>query len=211
VISFDRGGPRDGTGDTEAYLQTVRQNLRLFGVDGFVDLIVGEVSRTVSAVPKDARISVLMLDADGSIDRDIGHFIGRVIPGGAIIIDDCADLVRLKRVSMTTVRVDSKMRLAYLLLSYFKSKGIISEGTQIKYTYFGEKLRGPPDGMLDLNEVVEIYRKLVFTSAAFSPLHTARRMAIRLLQRVSPTFTQRLRVLYRRNVSETPHQHQPGG
>jgi hypothetical protein len=90
------------------------------------------------------------------------------------------------------------MRLTFLLLSYFKSKGVLSEGTQIKDTYFGEKLRGLPDDDHHAGEILEIYRQLIFTSANLSPLRTARVLAIRLLNRINPSFTQRLRVRGRR-------------
>lgn len=202
VISFDRGVSRSGVGDAEAFLGKVQRNLEFFKVDDLVELVVGDVSETAAVVPHDAEISVLMLDADGSIDRDIGLFFNRVIPGGMIIIDDCADIVKVKRVGFSTTKIDSKLRLAFLLLSYFKSKGIISEGTQIKHTYFGEKLRGCRDDKLDLKEILEVYRQLVFTSAETSPLQSARALSIELLKRISPRFTQRLRVLYRRHISK---------
>jgi precorrin-6B methylase 2 len=195
VVSFGRAR------DPDAYRRRVKQNLRFFGVEDLVELIVGEVGNTADAIPEHDRISVLVIDADGSIDRDMALFFNRVVPGGAIIIDDCTDLVRMRRVGWsTTIRIDAKMRLAYLLLSYFKSKGIISAGTQIKNTYFGEKLRGFPDDKLDLNDVLEVYRQLIFTTARMSPWQPIRRTSIQLLQRISPTYTARLRVLYRRNV-----------
>ena len=100
VISFDRGRSRyDGIGD-DAYLRMVKQNLRLFGVEDFVELILGEIPENASAVSEDARISLLMLDADGCIDRDIALFFNRVVPGGGIIIDDCDDRVRLRRTGL---------------------------------------------------------------------------------------------------------------
>ncbi|HEY3145708.1 MAG TPA: class I SAM-dependent methyltransferase [Dongiaceae bacterium] len=204
VISFDRGRERSGRGNPAAYAEAVRRNLRHFGVEDLVELVVGEIKKTAGAVPASAEISVLMLDADGAIDRDLGLFFSRVAPGGPIIIDDCADLVRLERVGLRTTRIDAKMRLTYLLLSYFKENHVLSEGTQIKDTYFGEKLRGFPGDHLDLNDILEIYRQLVFTSAKTSAWATARLLAIRLLKRINPTLTQRLRVHGRRHVSAHP-------
>ncbi|HEV8392148.1 MAG TPA: class I SAM-dependent methyltransferase, partial [Dongiaceae bacterium] len=54
VISFDRGRRRSGKGDPHRYLETVKKNLRYFGVEDLVDLVVGEVSETVHRVPESA-------------------------------------------------------------------------------------------------------------------------------------------------------------
>jgi predicted O-methyltransferase YrrM len=204
VISFDRGRQRSGRGDPHAYQEEVERNLRHFGVEDYVDLVVGEVNKTADAVPPSAKICMLMLDADGAIDRDLGHFFGRVVPGGSIVIDDCADLVRVRRVDLSTSRIDAKMRLTYLLLSYLKDKHFLTEGMQIKDTYFGQKLRDFPDGQLDRDDILEIYRQLVFTSARTSAVAAARLLAIRLLNKISPTLTQRLRVHARRHISAHP-------
>jgi predicted O-methyltransferase YrrM len=204
VISFDRGRQRSGRGDPHAYLEGVKRNLRHFGVEEYVELVVGEVNKTADVVPQSAEISMLMLDADGAIDRDLGLFFSRVAPGGAVIIDDSADLVRVHRVGFSTTKIDAKMRLTYLLLSYFKDNHFLSEGMQIKDTYFGQKLRDFPDGELNRDDILEIYRQLVFTSARTSALVAARSLAIRMLKKINPTLTQRLRVHARRHISAHP-------
>jgi predicted O-methyltransferase YrrM len=208
VMSFDRGRERSGRGDPHAYQEQVERNLRHFGVEDYVELVVGEVNKTAGAVPQSAEISMLMLDADGAIDRDLGHFFNRVVPDGSIIIDDCADRVRVRRVGFSITKIDSKMRLTHLLLSYFKSNRFLSEGTQIKDTYFGRKLRDFPDGCPNPDDMLEIYRQLVFTSARTSALVTARSLAVRMLGRINPALTQRLRVLARRHISA--HSKRPG-
>jgi precorrin-6B methylase 2 len=176
--------------------ETVKRNLRIFGVEDLVEVITGDVGDTASTVPESSKISVLMLDADGRIDRDFLQFFNQVVPRGVIIIDDCADVVRIHRTSLSTVQIDAKMRLTYLLLLHFKGKGIISAGRQFGQTYFGEKLCGP-NYQFDLVEILEVYRKMVFTSAATTPLQTLRRLGLMGTNAISPALAQRLRVLYR--------------
>jgi precorrin-6B methylase 2 len=185
VITFGRGAS-----------DTVKRNLKVFGVEDLVEVLTGDVAYTASAVPEGTEISVLMLDADGRIDRDFLQFFNQLAPHGTLIIDDYADVVRVHRVSLSTVQIDAKMRLTYLLLSHFKSKGIISAGRQFRHTYFGEKLCGP-NYQFDLAEILEVYRQIVFTSAAATPLHTVRRMGLMVANAVSPILAQRLRVLVR--------------
>lgn len=204
VISFDRGRTRAGQGDPHAYQELVKRNLRHFGVEEYVELVVGEVNKTADTVPRSAEICLLMLDADGAIDRDLGHFFNRVVPGGLIVIDDCADRVRVRRVGFSITKIDAKMRLTHLLLSYFKSNRFLSEGMQIKDTYFGHKLRDFPDGCPNPDDMLDIYRQLVFTSARTSALVTARSLAVRMLGRINPKLTQRLRVHGRRYISAHP-------
>lgn len=185
VVTFGRGRS-----------EIVKRNLRDFGVEHLVEVVTGDVGETASAVLPDAKISVLMLDADGRIDRDFVEFFNRVVPHGTIIIDDCVDVVQLHRTGFSSMGIDAKMRLTYLLLSYFKSKGIISMGCQLRHTYFGEKLCNSPYEF-ELAEILEIYRQLIFTSAKVTAPQGLRRVGLRLIKALSPALAQRLRVQYR--------------
>ncbi|WP_457093005.1 class I SAM-dependent methyltransferase [Microvirga sp. P5_D2] len=185
VVTFGRG-----------HLEIVKRNLRDFGVENLVEVVMGDVGDTASAVPHSAKISVLMLDADGRIDRDFIEFFNRVVPQGVVIIDDCVDVMRFHRTGFSSMAIDAKMRLTYLLLSYFKSKGIISMGCQLRHTYFGEKLCNSPYEF-DLTEILEVYRQLIFTSAKATAPESLRRVGLRFIKAISPALAQRLRVQYR--------------
>jgi predicted O-methyltransferase YrrM len=174
----------------------VKRNLREFGVEHLVEVVTGDVGYTASAVPHSAKISVLLLDADGRIDRDFIEFFNRVVTHGVVIIDDCVDVVRLHRTGFTSMAIDAKMRLTYLLLSHFKSKGIISMGCQLRHTYFGEKLCNFPYDF-DLADILEVYRQLIFTSAKVTAPQGFRRVGLRFIKALSPAFAQRLRIQYR--------------
>jgi predicted O-methyltransferase YrrM len=203
VITVDRGVPRAGGGNPAIYRDRVKANLRHFGVEDRVELFAGEAADAVKVVPASAPISVLMIDADGAIDRDLRTFFDRVIPGGDIVIDDCLDVVRLHRSGLFAVRVDAKMRLTHLLLSYFKQKGLLSEGMQIKDTYFGKKLLELSQTDISTDAILDIYRRMTFSSGRLVPAFADRTVIVRLMNLISPDLTQRLRVRHRRSVERT--------
>ena len=203
VITVDRGRPRTGGGDPASYRDHVKANFSHYGVEDRVELVVGEAAEAVKAVPASASISVLMIDADGAIDRDLRAFFNRVVPGGDIIIDDCIDLVRLHRTGLFGVRVDAKMRLTHLLLSYFKQEGMLSQGAQIKDTYFGKKVLDCAQADISADAMLDVYRQLIFTSGRLVPAFMDRAIVVRLMSLISPVFTQRLRVRNRRRIGRS--------
>lgn len=203
VVTVDRGRRRTGGGDPARYREGVQASLRHYGVEDRVDLVIGEAADAVKTVPASAAISVLMIDADGAIDRDLKAFFDRVIPGGDIVIDDCLDVVRVHRTGLFDVTVDAKMRLTQLLLSYFKQKGLLSEGTQIKDTYFGKKIQDFAQAGITDEAIIEIYRQLIFSPARVTPVFADRAMVVRLMNLISPALTQRLRVRHRRRVASS--------
>lgn len=203
VVTVDRGRRRTGGGDPAGYREGVKASLRHYGVADRVDLVIGEAADAVKAVPDSAAISVLVIDADGAIDRDLKAFFDRVLPGGDVIIDDCLDVVRVHRTGLFDVTVDAKMRLTQLLLTYFKQKGLLSEGTQIKDTYFGKKVQDFAQAGISDDAILAIYRELIFSSARVMPVFVDRTMVVRLMNLISPALTQRLRVRRRRRIANS--------
>jgi predicted O-methyltransferase YrrM len=104
------GGSRSRYGGVEENLAIIRDNLSHFGVDEQVELLIGDVEQVANLVPAAQGISLLMLDADGHIDRDFFLFYNSVNPGGRIIIDDYADAGRLARTRGRKVKVSLKHR-----------------------------------------------------------------------------------------------------
>lgn len=205
VISFDpmQGGPRRQINGTHQRLEHIRDNLRHFGVEDLVDLVPAAMPEGAAALPSDTPISVLMLDADGRIDRDLLVLYQRLLPGATLIIDDCVDKVRLRKAGMSTYRVDAKMRLVYLLVEWLERQGFLIPEGQVKDTRFAHKPFGVTK-QLDPAEILEVYRKLVFTTASFSPLQASRHRLIRLLEACSPHLLQQLRLYKRRSISVHP-------
>ena len=165
VFTFDRfeGGSRKAYGDAARNLEITQGALRSFGVSDLVSVVAGDVAETSSAVPKDIGIGLLLLDADGRIDRDLDTFFDRVIPGAPIILDDMADRVR-SRDKGAFLRIDQKHRLTYLLARSAEAHGLLSHDRTIKQTWFGKKAGG---NFADWprSSIVGAYRELVFANA----------------------------------------------
>lgn len=199
VYSFDpmAGGPRQKhISGAARRTHHVRSNLAHFGVDHLVELVAATLPDGLNALPADEPVSVLMLDADGRIDRDLLALEGRIEPGAPIIIDDYADKVRIRRGNASQLHVDGKMRLTYLLVNRLIEKRYLGAGDVVGNTWFGEKLAG--GGIIPLADMLEVYREMVFTKAEHSFLDVYRRKAILTLERFNPHMLQRLRVWKRR-------------
>lgn len=192
VYSVDKivGGSREDYGTFEENLELIRKNLSYFGVDQDVRLLIGDVEEVASQIPSEPPISLLMLDADGRIDRDFSLFYNHVTPGGTIIIDDYADLALLGRPKGRVARVDLKQTLAFNLVNYFCTKGLLHRKKVMGATFFAEKpaaLRTPVE--LDLDDILRIYRQLVFVDASFPGVGERSQRALgRLVRRFPPLY-----------------------
>ena len=197
VVSFDpmTGGPLRQVSDPSARAQLVQSNLAHFGVAGLVDVVTDTLGSGIDAIGADEPISVLMIDADGRIDRDLLVAAPRLRSGTKLIIDDIGDELRLTDRIGSKLKVDQKMRLAFLLLEKFKRAGLISDGLLIKETYFGEVLQSNPE--IPLEQVLEAYRELVFGYTHWRYSERARRSVLKAMERWAPGILQRARVLYR--------------
>ena len=91
-------------------------------------------------------------------------------------------------------RIDAKRLLTHRLLAHFKDRGLISDGTLLKHTYFGRKtdhdLR-----QVDVLEVLQIYRQLVFMDARKSS--NLRKQVVAILDRLFPSLMNLVRAVYR--------------
>jgi hypothetical protein len=197
VVTFDpmTGGPMRSLSNPERRADVVRSNLDYFEAADCVDIVTKTLPEGVFALGKDEPISVLMLDADGRIDRDLLTVRSRLRTGTKLIIDDDSDLLRLFRLEGTNLSVDQKMRLVHLLVERFKRDRIISVGEHIKDTYFGEVLSDAPN--IGANSLLEEYRKLVFGQASWKYWARLRQSLLDGLERTAPTFLQNARVIYR--------------
>jgi hypothetical protein len=202
VVTFDpmTGGPMRSLTDPERRADLVRSSLHYFDAAESVEIVTKTLPEGMPALGKDEPISVLMLDADGRIDRDILAVRSRLRAGTKLIIDDDSDLLRLFRRESTHVRVDQKMRLVHLLVERFKRERIISVGEHIKDTYFGEVLSDAPN--IGTNSLLEEYRKLVFGEAPWKYRARLRQWLLDGLDRIAPKFLQNARVIYRNSKTK---------
>jgi len=205
VYSFDplTGGPRRSIVEDER-IAHIQANFAHFGVERLIEFVPQSLPLGMAAIP-DGPVSVVMLDADGRIDRDLIAIADRLDAGASMIIDDYLDKVRVSRGRSwgTAYAIDSKMRLTYLLVEMLKRDGFISPGRVIGNTYFGEKL-AELGAQIDPVECLKAYRELVFTKSHLPAFSGAMRSTMGQLERFSPSLLQKLRVLKRRNVASTP-------
>jgi predicted O-methyltransferase YrrM len=196
VITVDkiRGGSRDEFGDIQHNIAIIQDNFKTFNVAEDIEFHAGTSLEIAAELPKTLKIGLLMLDADGAIDRDFKLFYDRVVPGAPIIIDDYQPgFVRFYS-ERKTIRMDQKRRLTALLLDYFVLKGYLKTETIIGETWFGTKPMGaPPIGQVNEEDIYDLYRKLIF---ATGPGHSKIAELIGKATRKFPGLNTALKSLY---------------
>lgn len=166
VYTFDHFKPsgREAYKQSRSNLEIASQNLERFGVSDLVVISDGDVRKTHAIVPQDKLLGLLMLDADGMIDRDLRAFFDPLIIGAPIIIDDYADRARVKVLPNGRAKIDQKHRLTHLLARSAEKHGLL-ERVHIEYqTLFARKLEARVSDW-SVKKALGCYRELVFASA----------------------------------------------
>ena len=169
---------RRKVGSVEDNLDLVRRGFEAFGVADAIEIVVGTVTDLVArADPRD--IGLLMIDADGRIDRELALLHDRLAPACPIIIDDVDGAIYLHRLGRS-VSVDQKHRISRLLVERFAAEGLIVPQEMVGQT--GWYLKGPAVRSADdiLLIALPAYRELI--RATIGPGHigpAARRLAAR--------------------------------
>lgn len=171
VYTFEKitGGSREQYGGIDENTKIIQENFKESHVESSVELFIGDVETEYEKLRKKVEfisqpISLLMLDADGSIDRDFSYFYNQLLPGSTIIIDDCDDRIKVKYITNNKIKIDLKHKLTHELIEFFIDQGFLEKIETIGNTFFGKK----PDSIehiVNFNELnlQKIYRKLVFT------------------------------------------------
>jgi len=170
VYSFEKivGGSREKYGSVEDNLNIIQANFKSFNVDSSIHLFIGDVEDSARDLVNDEAfnampISLLMLDADGAIDRDLELFYNRLLPGSPIIIDDCNERVKIKYADRDQIKIDSKHLLTYKLVSFYLQAGLLEQPTYIGNTLFCIKPTSIQSA-IDFSQfkVAKVYRTLTF-------------------------------------------------
>lgn len=164
--TFDRFTPGNRTRyktDNEAI---ARANLDRFGVAPRVAVYAGDVAETLPLVDC-KNIALLFLDCDGRIDRDIRAVGDWLNPGAAVIIDDCADRVRVKDRGNGAARIDMKHRSTWLLTKALVDGGFLIPERVVNQTWFGT-WAGKSIAEWPAEAVIGAYRQLVFSDGEIS-------------------------------------------
>lgn len=81
--------------DVNKNVNVIKENLQYFGLDNnMVDFVTFDELDTTNELSE--RISILFIDADGSLDRDFKRYFNQVVADGIIIIDDYEKIINLQ-------------------------------------------------------------------------------------------------------------------
>lgn len=146
----------------DAKVRVVQRGFERFGVAGSITIVVGTVAELLAADDPRA-ISLLMLDADGRIDRDLAALHARLASDCAIIIDDVEDRIYLHP-TRRGLRIQQKHRLTHLLVDAYARRGLLDRREALGQT--GWYAMGP--ARLPAEEIERLalgaYRQLVMTT-----------------------------------------------
>lgn len=141
---------------------------RAFEELGFGELITFYPESPATAqkrFPSGMRISGLLLDADGCLDRDFTLFYNQLRPGGFIIIDDCDGKSFAKvqrRFWHWGIHLDQKHKLTFELMEVFTRQGLLTDISFCGGTCFAKKpLSATSDVDFKAIDVLPAYRKLI--------------------------------------------------
>ena len=153
VVEKMEGGTRGDVGDYQTNVELVRANFRRYGVQDQIILfphpLTLENGPEVVALAG-GPIAAFMSDADGHLDRDFALFWPRLIPGGAIVVDDYSNRRDTFRpISARHPQGGTKRLLTYRLLNQLMAWGLMRARGRFRDTVFGVKPEGADFGRFD--------------------------------------------------------------
>jgi predicted O-methyltransferase YrrM len=166
VHTIDRLGGKFSSrarfGSVEENRAIVQKNFACARVAKCISLFVGSTDEFVASGRCPDRIDLLMLDADGRIDRDLLHFYNLLAPNAIIVIDDIDRGVYLGTTHDGTPYVDLKHRITSLLLAGLESQGFLRVEKTIHHTAFCRRGERKMDYQEFSGLALSCYRELVF-------------------------------------------------
>jgi hypothetical protein len=139
-------------------MEIVRANYAEFGVLDCITVISGTSADLLSEVnPTD--VALLLIDADGRIDRDLDLLYDRLRPDCTIILDDIDGDLKMSRPHGRLV-LDQKHRIGSLLVHRFVECDLLRRSHSIGVTGFFKKGRASRERIAEI--ALPSYRELVF-------------------------------------------------
>ena len=164
VIEKCEGGSRIKTGDHQDNLDLLRKNFQKFGVEDNIVLFPHEVTfqngEKVTSLIKTPKITALIHDADGRIDRDFYLFWPMLKPGGLIIVDDYANQGKYLQISDRHPTGGMKCLLTYRLLNQIREWGLFKTTYKKGKTVFGYKPHNADFSKFDLQITEKIVKEV---------------------------------------------------
>lgn len=149
-------------GNRIANKEIVERNFENAGVSDLIELFVGR-SEEFPAEQKLSKIDILVLDADGRIDRDLILYKDYLSDDTVIIIDDIDGGPKLSR-SLNNLSIDLKHVAVQSLLKQLTTNQIIHVDYVVKNTAICRPIR-PDEWTCEMlmHHAIVAYRNLVFT------------------------------------------------
>jgi hypothetical protein len=121
-------------------------------------MYIGDANDFANSEECPGEIGLLMLDADGRIDRDLNNFYERVPIGSPIIIDDVDDNVFISTNHLNRNYLDLKHKITSLLLQRYVEAGFLKINNVLFNTAFCQRGERAADSMAMLQIALECYR-----------------------------------------------------
>jgi predicted O-methyltransferase YrrM len=156
-----RFSSRSAYGDVETNRAIVERNFAQAGMSDKVQLFVGDPDEFAAKLDPNEQIDLLMLDADGRIDRDLLNLYPQLAIGAPVIIDDADNDIWLGRNHEGVPFIDNKHRTTELLLDGFCAAGFLRLEKRIANTAFCTRTDKPYDRQAFAEIALAAYRQLV--------------------------------------------------
>lgn len=153
-------GSRPRSGSPQEKLALVRRGYEAFGVADSIENVIGSTADfpTTAGLPE---IALLLIDADGRIDRDLALLHGRLAPDCPVIVDDMDDAFYIYMRKGRLV-IDQKHRLTHLLLAAFAGAGLlVPDGASGQTGWYRKGPASLPAAEIE-RLALPAYRELVF-------------------------------------------------
>lgn len=131
--------------------------MQRFGRDDF-----STPEESVDKIPFDdsrPNIGLVVIDADGAIDRELNLLYDRTVEGGAVVIDDYNDYLKYYGLSKNRVHVDAKHKVTKALVDYYVEEGFLEVDKVIQSTWFGYKPKGARS--ISHSNPITVYRNFI--------------------------------------------------
>jgi predicted O-methyltransferase YrrM len=129
--SIEKWGPK------EVNIAKLRNNLIYFDCQSIVTVFPNRLKEVVTQLKNSGPFSLLLIDADGFIDRDFLLFYNLLKPGADIIIDDYINFKDVASKSQSNPL--GKGYATYIFVNYFLDKKLIRKDKIIEGTIFCKK------------------------------------------------------------------------
>lgn len=169
LISFEKieGGSREKFGSIEKNKEIISGNISRYGCQDIVEMVFSTPEEALHMIPYEGEpnIGLLVIDADGAVDREFNLLYDRVVEGGAVMIDDYNDHLKYHRLSKKRVHIDAKHKVTKSLVDYYIQEGFLKPEKTVRGTWFGYKPKGA--GSISRSSPITVYRSLIHMDVDF--------------------------------------------